>query len=197
MLSRRTFCTALAAMPLVWACSDVALAASSDVQLMSAQLRRVTDGVSPGIQLDVNWEFDLPKALLDCLRRGIALYFVYEFRLIKPRTLWFDADLGNSQLLLRLSYSPLSRQLRLSREGLVQSFDSLDQALQLLKSIRGWTVLDIDSIENYEDFRSETRMRLDLSRLPKPLQVTIGGNSDWSLESDWEPVALTKALNRR
>ena len=42
------------------------------------------------------------------------------------------------------------------------------------------------------DFEAEVRMRLDASRLPKPLQVTIGGNSDWNLDSDWIPGAHPK-----
>jgi hypothetical protein len=148
------------------------------------------------LQLSVNWEFDFSPVLTDCLRRGIALYFSYDFRLLQPRSLWFDKEIATSNLLQRLSYSPLSRQLRLSRDGLVQSFDTLEQAVLPLKSIRGWTVAENDAIEDHTDVVAETRMRLDLSRLPKPLQVTIGGNSDWALESEWENVVLTKALDR-
>ena len=195
MVSRRLLCASLAAALFAPAASKLVRAGSSDVQLMRAQLMRVTDGAFPGLQLSVNWEFDLSPVLTDCLRRGIALYFAYEFRLMEPRTLWFDKTLVTSTLLHRLSYSPLSRQLRLSRDGLVQSFDTLDQALLLLKNVRGWVVADTDAIRNHADVLAQTRMRLDLSRLPKPLQVTIGGNTDWALESDWQNIVLTKALD--
>ena len=184
MVSRRLLCASLAAALFAPAASKLVRAGSSDVQLMRAQLMRVTDGAFPGLQLSVNWEFDLSPVLTDCLRRGIALYFAYEFR-----------TLVTSTLLQRLSYSPLSRQLRLSRDGLVQSFDTLDQALLLLKNVRGWVVADTDAIRNHADVLAQTRMRLDLSRLPKPLQVTIGGNTDWALESDWQNIVLTKALD--
>ncbi len=196
MISRRALCSALLAAPLALTGSRLVCANSADAQLMSAHLSRVTEGPSPGLLLSVNWEFDLSPVLTDYLRRGIALYFSYEFRLLKPRSLWFDKEIATSTLLQRLSYSPLSRQLRLSRDGLVQSFDTLDQALLLLKNIRGWIVADNEAIEDHSDVLAETRMRLDLSRLPKPLQVTIGGNSDWVLESDWESIVLTKALDR-
>ena len=194
MVSRRLLCASLAAALFAPAASKLVRAGSSDVQLMRAQLMRVTDGAFPGLQLSVNWEFDLSPVLTG-LRRGIALYFAYEFRLMEPRTLWFDKTLVTSTLLQRLSYSPLSRQLRLSRDGLVQSFDTLDQALLLLKNVRGWVVADTDAIRNHADVLAQTRMRLDLSRLPKPLQVTIGGNTDWALESDWQNIVLTKALD--
>ena len=196
MISRRLLCSTLLAAPLAIAGSKLVRAQSTEVQLMSAQLQRVTTGANPGLQLSVNWEFDFSPVLTDCLRRGIALYFSYDFRLLQPRSLWFDKEIATSNLLQRLSYSPLSRQLRLSRDGLVQSFDTLEQAVLPLKSIRGWTVAENDAIEDHTDVVAETRMRLDLSRLPKPLQVTIGGNSDWALESEWENVVLTKALDR-
>ncbi len=196
MISRRALCSALLAAPLAISGSRLVFANSADAQLMSARLRRITEGPTPGLELNVNWEFDLSPVLTDYLRRGIALYFSYEFRLLKPRTLWFDKEIATSTLLQRLSYSPLSRQLRLSRDGLVQSFDTLDQALLPLKNIRGWIVADNEAIEDHSDVLAETRMRLDLSRLPKPLQVTIGGNSDWVLESEWENIVLTKALDR-
>ena len=195
MASRRLLCASLVAAPFAPVAIRLVRANSSDVQLMRAQLLRVTEGALPGLQLSVNWEFDLSPVLTDYLRRGIALYFAYEFRLLEPRALWFDKTLVTSTLLQRLSYSPLSRQLRLSRDGLVQSFDTLDQALLLLKNVRGWLVADGDAIRNHADVVAQTRMRLDLSRLPKPLQVTIGGNSDWALESDWQDIVLTKALD--
>lgn len=37
-------------------------------------------------------------------------------------------------------------------------------------------------------------MRLDSSRLPKPLQVIVGGNSDWELDSDWITIDVQQAL---
>ena len=40
----------------------------------------------------------------------------------------------------------------------------------------------------------EARMRLDSSRLPKPLQVIVGGNSDWELDSDWITIDVQQAL---
>ena len=162
MVSRRLLCASLAAALFAPAASKLVRAGSSDVQLMRAQLMRVTDGAFPGLQLSVNWEFDLSPVLTDCLRRGIALYFAYEFRLMEPRTLWFDKTLVTSTL---------------------------------LKNVRGWVVADTDAIRNHADVLAQTRMRLDLSRLPKPLQVTIGGNTDWALESDWQNIVLTKALD--
>ena len=69
--------------------------------------------------------------------------------------------------------------------------------LPLLAHLRDWRVANLNAIDDIDKYEAEVRMRLDLSRLPKPLQVTVGGNSDWSLSSAWESVVLTPDLAKR
>ncbi|NUM88210.1 MAG: DUF4390 domain-containing protein, partial [Bdellovibrionales bacterium] len=47
-----------------------------------------------------------------------------------------------------------------------------------------------------EDYRAQTRMRLDISQLPKPFQVNALTNRDWNLASDWRAVAVPAELQR-
>ena len=172
-------------------------AATAEAQLMQAGLERIVRDTTPGLYLTADWEFDLPDGLVDSLRRGIALYFLYEFRLEKPRWYWMDKTVTSSQLVQRIGYSPLSRQYRFSRGGLTQSFGTLEEVLPLLKHIGDWRVADANAVDDTDKFIAETKMSLDVSRLPKPLQVSIGGNSDWAVESSWEEIPLTAALTRR
>ena len=93
----------------------------------------------------------------------------------------------------RLSYSPLTRQYRLSRGGLSQSFDSLSETLTILKSLHGWRVSENPFIDNPEDCVAEVQVRLDTEQLPLPMQVTIGEN-DWDLTSDWHTVDFDQSV---
>ena len=48
------------------------------------------------------------------------------------------------------------------------------------------------------DYIAAVRMRLDVTQLPKPLQVNALATEDWSLDSDWyrwivQPVATPSA----
>ena len=191
MISRRRLCALMLAAPLAGRFARPARAAGHDVHLMAASLSRVGGGSLPGLYLSASWEFDLSNTLTESLRRGIPLYFVYEFRLSRHRWYWVDKEIASASYIQRLSYSPLSREYRLSQGGLTQSFESLDVAAPLVKRVSGWQVAPADAIDNPEDYDAEVRMRLDLTKLPKPLQVTIGGNSDWLLESDWDAVRIT------
>lgn len=197
MISRRALCTGIALSPILLSAGTSVRAATAEVQLMQAGLERIVRDTTPGLYLTADWEFDLPDGLVDSLRRGIALYFLYEFRLEKPRWYWMDKTVTSSQLVQRIGYSPLSRQYRFSRGGLTQSFGTLEEVLPLLKHIGDWRVADANAVDDTDKFIAETKMSIDVSRLPKPLQVSIGGNSDWAVESSWEEIPLTAALTRR
>ena len=102
-----------------------------------------------------------------------------------------DKPVVESTLISRLSYSPLTRQYRLSRGGLSQSFDSLKDALDVLKNIHQWRVSSRPSIDTPDNYEANVRIKLDTTQLPLPLQVTIGDN-DWDISSEWYSLTLTE-----
>ena len=165
--------------------------ASSEVAIMSANLAKARDGNPPGLYLDLSVEFDLPRSVNDALTRGIPLYFVTEFILERQRWYWVDKPVVESTLISRLSYSPLTRQYRLSRGGLSQSFDTLKDALDVLKNIHQWRVSSRPSIDTPDNYEANVRIKLDTTQLPLPLQVTIGDN-DWDISSEWYSLTLTE-----
>ena len=138
-----------------------------------------------GVALDAQFDFELPPVLEDAVNRGIALYFVIEFEMYRERWYWFDRKAASETLSYRLTYSPLTRQYRLSRDTLALPFDSLNEALNSLRRVRGWRVFDHQLIAGGGDYRAQVRMRLDTSQLPRPFQINALTNRDWTLSSDW------------
>src|SRR3954451_993742 len=98
--------------------------------------------VEDGLVLDADFAFDLTPRLADVVANGVPLYFVVEFELGRRRWYWLDESAGSKKLQLRLSYHPLSRQYRLSTGLLQQNFASLEDALNVLKRVRNWLVVD-------------------------------------------------------
>ena len=178
-----TLCLGLGSVSFAWA---------NDITVMSSTLSARANSPQ-GLYLDVNVEFDLPRSVQDALNRGIPLYFVTEFSIQQQRWYWVNKPLIEASLMTRLSYSPLTRQYRLSRGGLSQSFDSLSETLAILKSLHGWRISDYTHIENPEDCVAEVRVRLDTNQLPLPMQVTIGEN-EWDLTSDWHVVDFDRSI---
>ena len=195
---------ALLAWPL-WLAIGAFIAAPSSafaderIGVMAAALEPARDSQNmsgDALLLNATFEFELPQALEEAVQKGIALYFNIEFELFRKRWYWLDRRVASSTLTYRLSYSPLTRQYRLARGGLSQSFESLDEALALLKSVRNWKVAEKSVLSPRDEYTAQVRMRLDVTQLPKPFQVNAITSREWTLTSDWREVPVTAELIR-
>lgn len=166
-----------------------ALARADDIEVRDARLEPVDDGYA--LQADFAFEFN-PR-LEEAVRGGVALYFAYEFELTRPRWYWFDEKTLVRRHTVKLSYHALSRQFRLAAGVVQQSFATLEEALAVLRRLRGWAVVDRSVILQDSTYDAAVRMRLDLGMLPKPFQVSALTSREWRLESPWKRFAFRPA----
>jgi len=157
-------------------------ARAQDIEVRDVALRRVEDGLA----LDADFAFELTPRLADVVANGVPLYFRVEFELTRRRWYWFDETAASQRLLLRLSYHALSRQYRVSTGLLQQSFPTLEEALNVLKRVRNWLVVDRTVRFADADYDAAVRMRLDTALLPKPFQLSALTGRDLQLESPWK-----------
>lgn len=169
--------------------------ADERIGVIAAALEPAPPGAG-GAVLNATFEFEIPQVLEEAVNKGIAIYFNIEFELFRKRWYWLDRKISSSTLTYRLSYSPLTRQYRLARGGLSQPFDSLDEALGLLKSVRQWKVIEPGVLTPGDGYEAQVRMRLDVTQLPKPFQVNAFTSREWSLASDWRELAVPADLPR-
>ena len=169
--------------------------ADERIGVIAAELEPAPAGVG-GAVLNATFEVEMPQALDEAVQKGIAIYFNIEFELYRKRWYWLDRKVSASTLTYRLSYSPLTRQFRLARGGLSQPFDSLEEALGLLKSVRQWRVIEKGVLSPGDSYDAQVRMRLDVNQLPKPFQVNAITSREWSLASDWHELAVPPELAR-
>jgi hypothetical protein len=154
---------------------------ADEIEVRSASLRPT----EAGLVLDAEFDFELTPRLADVVVNGVPLYFRVDFELTRPRWYWFDETTATRRLQLRLSYHALSRQYRLSTGLLQQNFASLEEALNVLKRIRNWLVVDRSVALSGGDYEAAVRMRHDTSMLPKPFQLSALTGRDLHLESQW------------
>ena len=158
---------------------------ADEIEIADARLSATEEGVV----LAADFAFDLNARLAEVVTNGVPLYFVVEFELTRPRWYWFDEKAAAKRIQLRLSYHPLLRNYRLSTGVLQQSYATLEEALNVLRRVRNWLVVDradrspglLDA--NYE---AAVRMRLDLTLLPKPFQLSAITSRELNLESPWK-----------
>ncbi|WP_430432402.1 DUF4390 domain-containing protein [Methyloversatilis sp.] len=144
-----------------------------------------------GYQLSTDIAVTLSPRLAEAVTRGVALYFVLEFEISRPRWYWLDEDVVERSQTYRVSYHALTRQYRVSTGALHQSFDTLDEALKLIGRLRNWHVVNYSRLTPGESYVAALRLRLDVTQLPKPFQLSAMSNRDWTLESEWQRWGFT------
>ena len=164
-------------------------ARAQEIEVRDVALR----GVEDGLALYADFAFELTPRLAEVVANGVPLYFSVEFELTRRRWYWFDETAAAQRLQLRLSYHALSRQYWLSTGALQQSFPTLEEALNVLKRVRNWLVVDRSVRLADADYDAAVRMRLDTALLPKPFQLSALTGRDLQLESPWKRFILRPA----
>ena len=149
----------------------------------SARLERSGDG--KGWMLDADFAPPVNARLEDAIEKGLALSFVVEFELTRPRWYWWDERVSEASASWRLSYHPMTREYRLTRESVTRVFSSLEAALRDMSRMRGWLVVRDEQLQPGVSYLAQTRLRVDTSVLPKPFQVDAMTNRDWNPQVEW------------
>lgn len=157
-------------------------ARADEIEVGAAALRATEEG----LVLSADFAFELNPRLGEVVANGVPLYFLVEFEVSRPRWYWFDEKTAASHLQLRLSYHALSRQYRLSSGPLQQNFPSLREALDVLRRVRNWLVAERSVLHPDTNYEAVLRMRLDVSLLPKPFQLSALTSRELNLESPWK-----------
>lgn len=169
-------------------CLAFSSALAGEIGLSDARLSPTDDG---GFVLSADFDLDFSQRLEEAVGKGLALNFVVDFELTRPRWYWLDEKVVKTSQNWRLTYHALTRQYRLSSGVLHQSFTSLAEALRVLSRLRNWRVIEADRLRTGDTFFAALRVYLDVSQLPKPFQVEALSNKDWILSSDWRRWLFT------
>lgn len=139
------------------------------------------------IQLSGHFHIKLSRTLEDALMRGVQLTFVQSFEAERRRDFWLAENLIDLSRSVRLSYNALLRQFYVSLSGVSSTHDSLASALVAVGDLRDWAVLNVRQMKRKSDFKAYVRMYLDITQLPKPLQVNaLASSARWQLDSGWQ-----------
>ncbi len=188
----------------LWMCTSAACAEGIVISKAEARL------TEEGYQLSADFDIQLSPTVETALKRGVTLYFVSELAINRSRWYWLDTDVARDEQVSKLSFNALTQQYRITHGTLFQSFYDLKDALHVLGHQTAPPVplemLDKEGggyfsrlLKKGSDCCSAyARMRLDVTQLPKPLQVNAIASEDWNLESEpyrWEiqpPVTGTQ-----
>lgn len=169
---------------------SVSFAYAEGISVVKAEARAVDEGY----ELVADFKIVLPPSVSEALKRGVVLNFITELAITRSRWYWLDTDVMSHEQSTKLSYNALTRQYRISRGTLFQGFSSLENALRVLGhqsappvpagALSGSDGYVAQLIQGQIRHTAFAQMRLDVSQLPKPLQVSALTNPDWNLDSE-------------
>lgn len=163
--------------------------ASRSAELTQFNVERADDGV----YLSAIVRFDLPAVVEDALLKGIPMFFVAEADIYLNRWYWADKRVASATRTIRLAYQPLTRRWRVNivsglinnsaglRANLNQNYDTLPEALSAVQRLSRWRIADNTEVEVDVAHKLEFSFFLDLSQLPRPFQIGVAGQKDWTI----------------
>jgi hypothetical protein len=154
--------------------------ASSDASEPALTSLKVVRG-EEGLLLDYALDFELPKGAEDALNKAVPLYFVAEAEVFRDRWYWRDKRVASASRLWRIVFQPLTLSYRVTFGGLSQTYATRDEALAAMRRGVNWRIAEPGQLEEGGRHYVEFSFRLDTSLLPRPMQIGIGGQPDWSL----------------
>lgn len=159
-------------------------ARAEGMEVLRAGIEPAIDGEGWLLAADVAMQ--MSPRLEEAVSRGIPLYFVADFSLWRGRWWWFDDRVAEASQTWRLSYHALTRSWRVTVNGYTSRHASLQEAVDTITRIRGWRVLERGSVRSGTPYEGTLRLRLDVSQLPKPFQLTALNERDWNLQTEWK-----------
>jgi len=166
---------------------SVGVARADTITVKSAELLAEEDDYV----LNAQFDFAFNPTLEEALQKGVSLYFVLEFELARPRWYWVDEKVAQLSVQYRLTYTPLTRQYRLTSGLLSQQLDSLEEVQRVLARVVSRPVVARDALTPGTRYIASLRLRLDGTLLPKPFQVDALASRDWTLQSEWYRWSFT------
>jgi len=144
-----------------------------------------------GYVLEADFGIVLTPPLHEALNKGVSLYFLLEFDMIRSRWYWFNEKIVNTHQQYRLSYNALTRQYRVGIGTLYQNFSTLGEALEVMSRVRRSEEVEPGTLKKDSTYTAALRLRLDTTQLPKPFQISAFGSREWNVGSDWYHWTVT------
>ncbi|MEP6876515.1 MAG: DUF4390 domain-containing protein [Burkholderiales bacterium] len=144
-----------------------------------------------GVLLSYGVDLELSRSVDEALSKEVALFFVAEAEVFRNRFYWRDQRVAQAVRRWRIVYQRLTSTYRVTFDGgLSQSYANRAEAFAAISRSARWKIAEPAQVEDGSRHYVEFSYRLDTSQLPRPMQIGIGGQADWTLS-----VQRTQKLN--
>jgi hypothetical protein len=163
------------------------LASAADPELTSFDLVHNEEGLFLSYAVDL----ELSRSVDDALSKAVPLFFVAEAEVFRNRFYWRDQRVGYAVRRWRIVFQPLTSTYRVTFDGgLSQNYATRSEAFAAISRSARWKIAEAPQVDDGSRHYVEFNYRLDTSQLPRPMQIGIGGQADWTMS-----VQRTQKIN--
>lgn len=144
--------------------------------------------------------FNLPPNVIEAIHHEIPLSFKIHIELLEEVT-WFGLQLSRVRNAIEfhteLRASGMSRAYTLfnTRNQNIQSFQSLEKALQTLATLEAFPVASLSELHPEQRYTLRMRIHLDHWKLKAPLLIQALFSDEWTIDSGWYETSLQTPLS--
>jgi Domain of unknown function (DUF4390) len=144
--------------------------------------------------LDTAYDFDLSEEAYKALRHGISFEIHAHFQLRLKRAWLWDKTISEKTLIYKLEHKPLTENFMTIdlTTGLRHSYDSLDAALNHIKTISKMALFDQALLIEKNTYVARIRAFLDIESLPPPMRPQAYFSPNWDISSEWYEWELAR-----
>ena len=135
-----------------------------------------------GVLLSYGVNLELSRSVDEALSKAVPLFFVAEAEVFRNRFYWRDQRIAYAVRRWRIVFQPLTTTYRVTFDGgLSQNYATRAEAFAAISRSARWKIAEAGQIDESSRHYIEFNFRLDTSQLPRPMQIGIGGQADWSM----------------
>jgi len=153
------------------------------------------------VLIDADLTMNFSTEVIEALENGIPLTIAVEVQVYRQRRWWRNIVVKESLQLFELAYHPLTNVhvVKNLATGERYSFNSREEALSVLGTIRGAHLIKQEQLKADEQYYVRIRTLLDINHLPPALRQIAALSSAWRLESKWShwPIIVHKPEQKK
>ncbi len=164
-------------------------AISTNASIQKFELENIDGGLYASVVSDVNIDTNLREAI----DKGLPVTFVLQSKVSLSRWYWLDDIISENEYKWVLTYRPFLNKYKLfTKTGLSLYFDNLSEALNLIKSLKKWQIVNNVNTNNIKSskYNISLRFHLDIDRLPKLMQLHSISNQKINIDSGWQEYSI-------
>lgn len=139
------------------------------------------------LELNSEIEIELPAYISIAIEQGFAVPLMFEVEILSPIKYWPDRKIVSLKQQYQLQFLPMlgSYVIFDLNAGQRYYFDSLNEAVEYLREVNNYPMLDVNNISDERSYYARLRFGIDSDELPLPLKSSSLWDNDWNLKSDW------------